>query len=378
MDDRITNKKICFIIHSLGVGGMERVMHQLILNFTKRSDITVDLVLIGKKREIVYSLPGSVRVHRPPFKFNDSRRFIHTLRTMEFLRGIVKDINPDTILSFGEYWNNLVLLALYELSYPVFISDRSEPGKDLGNVQNFLRDTLYPKATGYIAQTEEAKKVCLLEGWNTNIRVIGNPIREIASNPHSEKENIVLTVGRLIKTKHFDQLIRMFVEIDNPEWKLVIVGGDAKKQNLSKELNALIHRLNAKNMIFLEGEQKDIEKYYQKSKIFAFTSSSEGFPNVIGEALSAGLPVISYDCIAGPSDMIENKANGYLIPLFDQKKFKNKLTHLMENPELRSRMGERGREKIKNFSVESVAEKFYNFLFDHKIKEEKEAISQCV
>lgn len=337
-------------------------MAQLATNFAERAQIRVDLILIGRKREVVYTMPESVIVHKPGFEFNNSKRTLYTLRTMRFLRKKIKEIDPDTILSFGEFWNNLVLLSLVGLSYPVFISDRSEPDKDMGKIQNFLRDRLYPRAAGYIAQTEEAKKICLKKEWNDNVRVIGNPIREIPENGRVEKENIILSVGRLIKTKHFDRLIKMFVEIDNPDWKLVIVGGDAKRLNLSKELKSLVHELGAENRVFLEGEQKHIDKYYQKSKIFAFTSSSEGFPNVIGEALSAGLPVVAYDCVAGPSDMIEDGVNGYLLPIGDEDGFKHKLSILIGNEALRNKMKKNSTVKLKNYRTASISNKFHDFI----------------
>ena len=79
---------------------------------------------------------------------------------------------------------------------------------------------------------------------------------------------------------------------------------------------------NAEDKVFLEGKQADVETYYFKSKVFAFTSSSEGFPNVIGEAMSARLPVIAFDCIAGPSEMIKDNENGFLIPLFNFGQFR--------------------------------------------------------
>ncbi|NGP76677.1 glycosyltransferase family 4 protein [Balneolaceae bacterium YR4-1] len=354
--------KVCLVIHSLGIGGMERVMSQLADNFSSREKTIVDLILIGRKREIAYSLSSSIKIHRPPFQFDDNWRTIDTLRTIWFLRQKVKEIAPDTVLSFGEYWNNLVLLSLLGLSYPLFISDRSEPGKDLGKFQNFLRNSLYPKAAGYIAQTTHAKKACISNGWNSNIKVIGNPIMDIQPKSKVEKDNIVLSVGRLIKTKHFDQLIKMFVKLDIPGWKLVIVGGDAKKLSLSEDLKNLVNELGAESSVFLEGEQKEIDVYYQKSKIFAFTSSSEGFPNVIGEALSAGLPVVSYDCVAGPSDLIEDGENGYLVPLFDQETFKQKLKLLMEYEELRNIMGLKSAKYIKVYSKKNVADQFYKFI----------------
>ena len=356
--------KICLIIHSLGIGGMERVVAELANNFSERECVQVHIILIGRKREVVYPISELVTIHKPNFKFQNKRRHIDTLRTITFLRMRVKQINPDTVLSFGELWNNLVLIALKGLNIPIYVSDRSQPGKDLGRLHNYLRDQLYPNAAGYIAQTSKAKEICLSNGWNENIKVIGNPIRTIQTDGDSQRENIVLSVGRLIKTKHFDQLIKMFVEIGNTNWKLVIVGGDAKKQNLSKKLRDLIKDLGAEQQVFLEGKQKDIESYFRKSKIFAFTSSSEGFPNVIGEALSAGLPVVAYDCVAGPKDMIRNGENGYLIPLFDYEKFKERLTQLMINDEVRLKLGSNARMSITKYATDKIADHFYQFILD--------------
>ncbi|MDX1639040.1 MAG: glycosyltransferase family 4 protein [Balneolaceae bacterium] len=357
-----SSRKICLIIHSLGIGGMERVMAQLARSFSNEQDARIDIILIGKNRENVYSLPGTVTIHRPPFRYEDFTRSGSAIRTIWYLRRQVSEINPDTILSFGEYWNNMVLLSLLGLNYPVFISDRSEPDKDLGYLQNMLRSFLYPRAAGYIAQTRKAQSVCIEKRWNSNVRVIANPIRNIGTSSESENEDIVLSVGRLIPTKHFDQLISMFLEIKKPGWKLVIVGGDAKKMYLSGSLEQLVHEKGAEDKVRLEGEQKNIDRYYQSSKIFAFTSSSEGFPNVIGEAMSAGLPVVAYDCVAGPSDMIQDGMNGYLIPLFDQTKFKEKLALLMENEAVRTRMSEAAAASVKRFSVSTVAENYYEFI----------------
>lgn len=354
--------KICLVIHSLGIGGMERVMALLANNFAGRPNLEVHIILIGRRRNVAYQLSDLVHVHKPEFEFDNSRRGIDTIRTVIFLRSEVKKIKPDVILSFGEMWNNLVLIALKGFDVPIYISDRSQPGKDLGKLHNYLRNRLYPTAAGYIAQTQKAKEVCLANGWNTNIKVTGNPIRLIPTNNLDQKENIVLSVGRLIQTKHFDQLIRMFIDIADPNWKLVIVGGDAKKKNLSKELRALIKNLEAEEQVFLEGEQKNIDAYYQRSKIFAFTSSSEGFPNVIGEALSSGLPVVAYDCVAGPSDMITNGKNGYLVPLFNQEIFKQKLARLMSDENLRFGVSNNTGQNIKAFRTEYVADQYYQFL----------------
>src|SRR5690606_4069636 len=106
--------------------------------------------------------------------------------------------------------------------------------------------------------------------------------------------------------------------------------------------------------VLLLGKQTDVDHYYRQSKIFAFTSESEGFPNVIGEAMSAGLPVIAFDCVAGPSEMMTNEINGYLIPLFDYELFRKRLETLMKDEELRIRLGEKAREDIKQFEINKV------------------------
>lgn len=357
--------RICLIIHSLGIGGMERVMSVLANNFVNMNNTEVHLVLIGIKRNIEYPLNESVFIHRPSFTFKNSRRSIDTIRTMRFIRSTVKDLNPDTILSFGEMWNNLVLLSLYGLTVPIFVSDRSQPDKDLGTFHNMLRSKLYPRAAGYIAQTGKAAEICRDNEWNNNIKVIGNPVRQVSCDGPVERENIVLTVGRLIPTKHIDQLIKIFAEIGKPGWKLVIVGGDAKRMNLSEGLSALIKDLGVDDSVTLEGQQKNVDRYYNRSKIFAFTSSSEGFPNVIGEALSAGLPVVAYDCIAGPSDMIKDEENGFLIPLFDKKLFKEKLSILIDKDSLRLEMSNSAKNSIERFNEVSVSKQFFNFISDN-------------
>lgn len=356
-------KIICLLIPSLHAGGMERVMSELAWYFSDKPNLELHIILYGHKRDIFYSVPDNISLHKPDFEFKNSKRFYYSLRTLWFLRWELKSINPDSVLSFGEYWNSFVLIASLGLKFPVFISDRCQPDKNLGYFQEFLRRCLYPKSRGVIAQTEKAKEIYSRQFKHNNIKVIGNPIRSVNSNgKNTVKENIVLTVSRLIKTKNHDELIKLFVRINKPGWKLVIVGGDAQKQDIMHNLQCLIKSLNAEDKVILEGNQSDVDPYFLKSKIFAFTSSSEGFPNVIGEAQSVGLPVISFNCVAGPSEMIEDGYNGFLIPLFDYESFKSKLELLMDDAVLRERLGSVARESIQKYSVNRIGEQFYNFI----------------
>ncbi|MBN1414289.1 MAG: glycosyltransferase [Bacteroidales bacterium] len=356
-------KRLCLVIPSLQAGGMERVMSELSWYFSTKKDIELNLVLYGKTREIFYSIPDDVIIHKPSFRFNNRWRFYYTLKTLLFLRKIFINVNPATILSFGEYWNNFVLISLMGLRYPVFVSDRSQPDKSLGRFHNKLRQWLYPQAKGIILQTEKAREIFLRANKHKNIAVIGNPIREIKKGKGPvKKEKHILMVGRLIKSKHQDKLIEMFAEVSPPDWKLLIVGYDHLKQQNMDRLKKLAWDLNASDRVIFMGKQEHIEEIYLVSSIFAFTSSSEGFPNAIGEAMSAGLPVVAYDCVAGPSEMIIDNHNGFLVPLFDDGQFRQKLKLLMENEALRNRLGKNAIEDIRKFSIEEIGEKYLKFI----------------
>jgi GalNAc-alpha-(1->4)-GalNAc-alpha-(1->3)-diNAcBac-PP-undecaprenol alpha-1,4-N-acetyl-D-galactosaminyltransferase len=360
----INRKKICLIIPSLQSGGMERVMSEIAIYFCSKKEFEVHLVLYGLTREIFYPIPENIIVHKPVFKFDNSKRTWNTLKTLWFLRQKIKEIHPNTILSFGELWNNFVLLSTLGLKYPVFVSDRCQPDKSLGKLHDRLRNWLYPKATGVICQTEVAKGIYSNMFHHKNLVVIGNPIRKIEQNTIIKKENVVLSVGRLIKSKHHEELIRIFSKIESPDWKLIIVGDDALKQKNKEKLENLIKDLGIQDRVVLAGKRFDVDHFYNKAKIFAFTSSSEGFPNVIGEAMSAGLPVIAYDCIAGPSDLIDHEKTGFLINLHDTSSFKEALEKLMKDESLRASYGQEGKLKIKNFSVHNIVLEFEKIILN--------------
>lgn len=351
------------MIPSLQAGGMERVMSELAWSYSDRDDIDLHLVLYGISREIFYPIPANIRVYKPGFKFNNRYRFFYTIRTLAFLRGTIKNIHPVSVLSFGEYWNNFVLLSLLGLKYPVFVSDRSQPNKSLGRFHDFLRQRLYPYASGIILQTAKAREIFLQNNRHKNITVIGNPIRSIKEKAGVHQKVLrVLMVGRLIKTKNQDLLIKMFAKVCSPDWTLMIVGYDHLKQEHMERLKELARKMGVEKQVIFTGKSNHIEELYLSSSIFAFTSSSEGFPNVIGEAMSAGLPVVAFDCIAGPSEMIEDGVTGFLSPLFEESEFELKLEQLMNDEALRLQMGERAKERMKDFAKDKIANEFLQFI----------------
>ena len=364
MPKKISKKKIAILVHSLKVGGMERVASELANSYAMNADIDLHMILYGIERDIFYSLDKNITVHKPEYEFNNKQRTLSTIKTLFFLRRKIIELNPDTVLSFGEYWNNMVLLASLGLRVPVFIADRSAPMKDLGKFQNLLRKYLYPTSEGLIVQTDKASKIYKQKFKNLGISVIGNPTSSMPPKKIIQREKSILTVGRLIKTKHIDRLIKIFSELDAPDWKLVIVGDNDKKQNTIEKLESLAKDLNIADQVIFVGNQKDVISYYLKSKIFSFTSSSEGFPNVIIEAMSAGLPVVAYDCMAGPSEIITNGEDGFLIPLFDDEMFVKKLEFLIKNENVRIGMGFRASLNSVRYNIDIISQQFLKVILN--------------
>ena len=335
-------------------------MSELADFFCQKDEFEVHMVLYGKNPELFYHVPKDLIIHEPITVFNDNLRLFNTFGRLLYLRKKIKSIKPISILSFGEFWNNFVLIALFGLQFPVYVSDRCQPDYSLGKFHDFLRKLLYPRAAGVIVQTRKAKEIYHKMFPNANLTFIGNPIRSIPRNPEIQKENIILSVGMLISCKHFDSLIKLFAEINMSGWKLVIVGDDANKQQNKAKLQALIKELHFEDRIHLTGLRSDIDNFYRKSKIFAFTSGSEGFPNVIGEAMAAGLPVVAFDCVAGPSEMITDGIDGFLVPMFDFKQFKDRLSTLMNDNLLSERLGNEAMKSIERFSVDVIGREYYS------------------
>jgi GalNAc-alpha-(1->4)-GalNAc-alpha-(1->3)-diNAcBac-PP-undecaprenol alpha-1,4-N-acetyl-D-galactosaminyltransferase len=107
MDIPVHKKKIAFLIPSLQPGGMERVMSEIIEFCSRKPEVELHLVLFGIKREIFYEIPKNILIHKPDFEFDNTKRSWHTLKTIYFIRKTIKKINPNTVLSFGELWNNI-------------------------------------------------------------------------------------------------------------------------------------------------------------------------------------------------------------------------------------------------------------------------------
>lgn len=352
-------KKICLFTPSLEMGGTERVVSILANQFCMEENIEVHIILCTAE-PIFYSLDERVHVHVPKFEYKKLNRVVFTAQLMWYLRSQVNQIKPGAFLSFGGRYNAFSILALAGTKTPVFITDRSRPGISYGRFLDWLNAKVYRFSDGIMAQTSQAVDFSFKQTKHKNILLIGNPIG-LYKSLETKRENIILNVGRFIESKNQSQLIDIFAELLPTHWQLWFIGDGPTFEFCKKK----VQDLGIENNVVFLGKQGNLENWYNKSAIFAFTSESEGFPNALGEAMASGCACISYNCIAGPSDLIEDGKNGFLVPLHDKDFFKNRLNQMIQPEFNRNKMGLAAIESTKQYSEEVIARKTLNFILNN-------------
>lgn len=337
---------------------MERVASLLANEFVQNASLKVHLVTLVNQDQF-YSLSPKVEYHKPVGD-KSWNFFTQAIQAVVQLRGIMKKLNPDGVICFGDRYNALTVLASLAFPVNVFVSNRQNPLLSNGRFIDIVNWLLYRFSSGMIAQTLFAKEIFIGKYGVRNIVVIGNPFK-LPSKTYQGREKIILNVGRFGDSKNQHELIEIFEKTQSVEkWNLIFVGDGYKKQQTLEKL----YRSPLQERIRIEGFTTEIAKYYDSASIFAFTSRSEGFPNALGEAMAHGCACISYNCFAGPSDIIDNGINGFLIPEGDHVQYRQKLQELMDDPALRERFGKLAREKMKQFSLEKVAQQYLDFVLE--------------
>ena len=224
-----------------------------------------------------------------------------------------------------------------------------------------MKWTLYRQATGIIVQTELAKTINEKFLGHPNIVVIGNPVKKIDGKALVAKEKIILNVGRFSSLKNQKFLIDAYHAIGDRTWKLVFVGTGPY---LAEVKYRAIQLGVAENVEFL-AEVEDIDTQYRRASIFAFASLSEGFPNSLAEALNTPVASIAFDCLSGPSELIEHNVNGFLIPVESKGQYIACLKRLMDDQELRAEFEVQSASMMKRFQSALICEQYFRCLSDN-------------
>ena len=178
----------------------------------------------------------------------------------------------------------------------------------------------------------------LVTDARTRITSIPNALSwPVSDQPAALTSKVVVAAGRLEAQKAFGRLIEAYAPIATarPAWRLDIYGSGSQQPDLQRRID----ELGIGEAVRLRGFTNQMPEVLSASSIFAMSSIREGFPMVLLEAMSHGLPMVSYDCPRGPAEMIRDGENGRLVPNGDTASFTAALLQVIDDDDLRRRMG---------------------------------------
>ncbi|MGB9794638.1 glycosyltransferase family 4 protein [Caldisericum exile] len=317
---------------------------------------------IEKEGFKVYNLP----FRRNPFSISNIKAFLKLYRIMKENNYLMLHTHTPVASFFGRIAGRLV--GIPHIVYTAHGFHFHEYGNPLKNFIYYRLEKFAGKFTDVLITINvddykvATEKKLIPHGKVVYIKGVGVDLERL--NPRNFKDNkesdflsdnnrfIFVSVGRLEKEKHFDYLIKAFyfVKKHYPNFELLVIGDGEEQVSLKK----LSQRISLKDYVRFLGYVKHVEKYLYHSFAFVFTSSREGLPVSVMEAMAMEKPVVAYN-IRGVRDLVEDGVNGFLVPFGDIKELSNKIIYLMEHPDIAKEMGKRGREKIeKEFSLNVV------------------------
>jgi len=285
-------------------------------------------------------------------------------RRVRALRREWERLQPDVIIAFMTTSAVLALLSARGLPAATIVSERTYPPRmPPGPLWGLLRRWTYPRASRVVMMTREGLDWLAREIPGARGAVIPNPV--VYPLPGGSPtvppgdfiapgERLLLGVGRMDKGKQFDHVLRAFAAAvqDNrlDDWRLVIAGDGPERD----ALQALASRLGIAHRFAMPGRVGNMADWYSSADLYVSSSSYEGFPNTLIEAMAHRTTAVSYDCDTGPRDIIRNGEDGLLVPLNDEGALAKAVSSLMVDHARRDAMAERAQEVRERFSEDAI------------------------
>ena len=347
---------VTFVISDLRGGGAQRVLTTLANTWTDRGLRLCVITLAGRNGEKFSLHPAITRMTLNLVKESKSMllALFANLRRLFQLRRALFRADAPIVVSFISTTNVLTILASIGLNSRIVVSERNDPEKQpLNWPWSTLRRRLYRYADAVTANNHGALKHLQNCVPTRKLFFAPNPVNPPAIRiPEMHRGKNILTVGRLSHQKAQDILLQAYalVVATNPDWKLTIVGDGPKKRILVAQATAL----DLLNHIEWIGWASDIERCYENAQVFVLPSRFEGTPNVLLEAMSFGLPSIVSDASPGPLEHVVDEETGLVVSAGNVNQLASAITRLIENRELRVRLGSAAHAKIAEFDRDAV------------------------
>lgn len=354
--------KIVFYTNRMTSGGSERVISYLANAFAEQHDVTIVTMTCAKSDYYLTDKVKHQSLENRPAKNNHSL-FKNISRIYKLKRYIQR--NPDALyISFVTLPSYILLmLEKYVKKGKVIVTVRNDPKASHKHwYDRLLVKWLYPKADALVFQTPEAEKFYDFIKVKSSV-ILPNPVNEkFMRTPYAgERKKEIVSVGRLIEQKNQKMLIDAFASIYKqfPDYCLKIYG----EGYLRDKLQTQIKELKMESSIKLQGSVVDLQDKIYDAALFVLSSDFEGMPNVLLEAMSLGLPVISTKCSGGgPEMIINNGVNGLLTPIGDSKSMAEAIKKVLSDPLLAEKMSVNASRISERFSQEGTIKCWEEFL----------------
>lgn len=354
------NKKVMFVISSLGGGGAERVLTN-IAGAMAENGIKVKILKTAHKTTTNYNLNHKIEVIQvPKYDTNPIKKAYCMIR---YMRKVFLDNLDYTIISFLSDNNVLSLISSLGLRNKVVICERNDPSKNFGNqFMRIIRNIIYELADWNVFQTEDMKRY-FSKRIQKKGTIIPNPVI-IASDEFYDaykSKNRIIAAGRLTKQKNYPLMIDAFeiLHEKHPDIMLEIYGEGELKSYLQK----LIKTKNLENVIEILPFSSKINELMLDSIAYISSSDYEGISNTMLEAMALGVPTVVTDCpVGGGRLMIKNEENGILVPVNDVKALADAMIRIVTDSSLRIKLSNNSRKIRATHSVDEICKQWISVL----------------
>ena len=356
--------KIAIIAYNLDSGGLAKVIENIFLLFKRIKIFNVELLLLDNIKR--FNLDGKV-VSFGDLPYMNFPFYNKINRYIQFNKYIKKQ-NFDFIIDLRYRINPITELLIVKLIYPktklIYNIHSSKLDTYLPN-NTFLTNYFYGKAYKTVCGAKENEKLVIQKHHLKNTITIYNPI-DFEDIKVKKEESIdfnfeyILAVGRFVELKQFYELIKSYANsnLSQNKIKLVLVG-EGEELLRCKELALSLNLYE--NIVFV-GFSSNPYKYMQNAKFLVLCSKYEGFGLVLVEALACKTPVISFDLVSGPNEIIEHRKNGLLVENQNFEKLTEAINLFFFDKELYTTCKINALESIQKFSFEEIKKEWLNLL----------------
>ncbi len=355
-------RNICFFISSINkTGGTERVCISIANKLSQLGYQVTILSMYGKSPFFDVDPKISViEVYQKKYLF---KLFLPLV--ILNLRKKIRRIKPDVLINVDTAMFIYSFVSALGLKFKNIVWEHFNFNSTLNSKVRVTARRLAARYSNAIITLTQKDNSNWISRLNCKVPVITirnpSPFSNLSDNNLLRKP-VVLSVGRLTHQKGFDRLLDVWEIVQNNNflnWELHIVGSGELKEQIGQK----IELLKLTDSVKLFPATDSIETHYQTAAIYCMASRFEGFPMVLLEAQFFGLPLVSYDCETGPSEIIKNNENGILVKNGDQEAMAKALILLINDPEKRLATGRKAYQNSLQYHVDVIIKSWIN-LFD--------------